>query len=427
MPRAKLITAEGGNRRQLQDRLGNPAPGVGDDALAQRVEFLLGRIGPDDQALAAGPVHRFDHQFIQPVQDVLPRLFLLQPERVHVRDHGLFVEVVADEVRHIAVDELVVSHAVAHGIGDGHASGTGRIHQARAAQHGIGPELQRIEEVVVDPLVDDVNALFAGGGPHVHPVAAADQVTALHKFNAHETGKQRVLEICAVEHAGGKDHYRGVVDAGGCRLAQGGKQPARVLLHRTDQLLAEGLRQALGHGPAVFQDVADTGRHAHVVFEHPECSRSVTDDVDARDVDADSASRLEPMDLAVEVGTGGDELARNDAVSHHGHLVVDIVEEGLEGADPLGHALLQDGPFVGRDHAGDDNQRKRAFLPCEVEGDTAVQEGPGHRIGPGGHIGERKFTESPGDLPVGLPGFLAGGEHLVVGTGAAGGLGVILE
>ena len=67
------------------------------------------------------------------------------------------------------------------------------------------------------------------------------------------------------------------------------------------------------------------------------------------------------------------------------------------------------------------------FLPREVEGHAAVQEGPRHGVGPGGDIGEREFTEGPGNLPVGLPGLLPGGEHLVVGAGAAGGLRVILE
>ena len=63
----------------------------------------------------------------------------------------------------------------------------------------------------------------------------------------------------------------------------------------------------------------------------------------------------------------------------------------------------------------------------EVEGHAAVQEGPRHGIGAGADVGQRKFAQGHGHLPVGLPGLLAGGKHLVVGAGSAGRLGVILE
>ena len=153
----------------------------------------------------------------------------------------------------------------------------------------------------------------------------------------------------------------------------------------------------------------------------------VADDVDSGNVDADAAGRLEAVHLAVEVGARRDELARDDAVGHHGHLVVDVIEEGLKGADALGHAAFQHAPLVGRDHPGDDVQGEGPLLAREVERHAAVQEGPGHGIGAGADVSQREFTQGPGNLPVGLPGLLAGGKHLVVGAGAAGGLGVILE
>ena len=42
-------------------------------------------------------------------------------------------------------------------------------------------------------------------------------------------------------------------------------------------------------------------------------------------------------------------------------------------------------------------------------------------------VGKGQLTEGTGDLPVGLTGGLPRGKHLVVGAGAAGSLGVILE
>ena len=236
-----------------------------------------------------------------------------------------------------------------------------------------------------------------------------------------------MLEVGAVEHAGGQDHHGGIVDAGGRRLPQGGQEPAGVLLDRTDELLAESLRQALGHGPAVLEDVADARGHTHVVLQDPERALGVADDVDSGNVDPDAAGRLKPVHLAVEVRARRDELARDDAVGDHGHLVVDVIEEGFKGADALGHTAFQDAPLIGGDHAGDDVQGEGPFLTREVEGHAAVQEGPGHGIGAGADVSQREFAQGQGHLPVGSPGLLAGGKHLVVGAGAAGGLGVFLE
>ncbi len=357
----------------------------------------------------------------EPVQDLFPGFIFLEPEGVHVRDDGFFIEVVADQVGHVAVHQLVIRDAVAHGVGDRDAAGAGGVDQSGAAEHGVGAELQRVQEFVVDPLVDHVHALLAGGGAHVHPVAAADQVAALDQFHAHQAGQQRVLEVGAVEHARGQDHHGGIVHAGRCRFAQRGQQSAGVLLHRADQLLAEGLRQALGHRAAVLQDVAHAGGHAYVVLQDTERSGRVADDVDAGDVDPHAARRFKAVDLAVEMRARGDELPRDDAVRDDGHLAVDVIEEGFEGPHSLGHTAFQDRPLVGRDDPGHDVQRERPLLSRVIEGDTTVQEGPGHRVGAGRDVGQREFLERPGDLPVGAPGLLARGEHFVIGTAAPGG------
>ena len=57
------------------------------------------------------------------------------------------------------------------------------------------PEVHRVEEVVVDAPVDDVDLAVALGGAHVDGVVAAEQVTALDQLDAHLPGQQRVLEV----------------------------------------------------------------------------------------------------------------------------------------------------------------------------------------------------------------------------------------
>ena len=70
-----------------------------------------------------------------------------------------------------------------------------------AAEHRVGAEVQRVEVVVVDAAVDDVDALLARGRAHVDDVVAAHEVAALDQLDAHLPGEERVLEV------------RGVVDA----------------------------------------------------------------------------------------------------------------------------------------------------------------------------------------------------------------------
>ena len=96
---------------------------------------------------------------------------------------------------------LVVGQAVADGIGDGHVARPGGVEQAGAAEHRVGPELQRVEVVVVDPAVD---ARRPGARPSVvrmySTLSQAHQVPALDQLHAHLAGQERVLEVGRVVH-----------------------------------------------------------------------------------------------------------------------------------------------------------------------------------------------------------------------------------
>ena len=82
---------------------------------------------------------------------------VVQPVGLDVRQHRLLVEVVADQVGHVGVEQLVVGDAVADRVGDGDLAGPGGVEHAGAADHRVGPEVHRVEELVVDPAVDDVD------------------------------------------------------------------------------------------------------------------------------------------------------------------------------------------------------------------------------------------------------------------------------
>ena len=226
MPRPEPAVDERRHRRQLHDRLGDPGARVVEHLDAQLVELGPGRGRPDHDALAARAVDRLEHQLVEPVEDLLARLRLAHPPGVDVAEHRLLGEVVADDVGQVGVDELVVGDPVADRVGERDVAGPGGVDQPRGAEHRVGPEVHRVEELVVDPAVDHVHRLEALGGPHHHPAAAALEVAALDQLDAHRAGQQRVLEVGAVVDARGQYDDGRVGDAGRRRGPQGGRAAA---------------------------------------------------------------------------------------------------------------------------------------------------------------------------------------------------------
>ena len=88
------------------------------------------------------------------------------------------------------------------------------VHQARHAEHAVGAERQRVEEVVVDAAVDHVHALQAARRPHEDAVLIDDQVAALDQLDAHPLGEEAVLEVGRVVHARAEQHDGRVGPAG---------------------------------------------------------------------------------------------------------------------------------------------------------------------------------------------------------------------
>ena len=89
-----------------------------------------------------------------------------------------------------------------------------------AAEHRVGPEVQRVEEVVVDAPVHHVDALLARGRAHEDDVVAAHEVAALDQLDAHLPGEERVLEVRRVVDAGREHDDARVVDARAARCAR---------------------------------------------------------------------------------------------------------------------------------------------------------------------------------------------------------------
>ena len=220
VPGTHAVFDERRDRRELHDGLGDPAARVLDQPPAQLGERRLRGIGTDDEPLAARAVDGLHDELVEPVEHLGEGLGLLESPGVDVRQHRLLAEVVADELGHVRVHELVVGDAVAHRVGDRDVPEACRQHEPRRAEHGVGAELLRVEELVVDATVDDVDAGGARGRAHPHAAARAEQVASLDELDAHQSREQGVLEVRRVEHAGRQHDDGRVVDAFGRAGAQ---------------------------------------------------------------------------------------------------------------------------------------------------------------------------------------------------------------
>ena len=89
---------------------------------------------------------------------------------------------------------------------------------------------------------------------------------------------------------------------------------------------------------------------------------------------------------------------RDDLVLYYLLLVVEGVEEEVEGGDPLDEAGLEARPFVRRDYARDEVEREDALGPLGVvvhgEGHPAAQEREVHRGPPALELGQRQRAQA---------------------------------
>ncbi len=428
VPRAHPVFDEGRDGREHDHRLRDPAARVGEKALAEGVELRGRGVGTHDEPLAAGAVDRLDDELGETVEHLFEGARVFEPPGVDVLQDRLLGEVVPDQVGDVRVEQLVVGDAVAHGVGDRDVAQARGEHESGCAEHRVGAELQRVEEVVVDAAVDDVDALRSARGAHEDLAAHAQQVAPLDELDAHEAREQRVLEVRRVVDTRGEHDDVRVVDPGRGRGPQGGEQLVRVVADGAHAHRDEQLGQRLRHDPAVRDDVRDARGHAHVVFEHAHLAVLVADQVDARHLDAHAVGAADAGGLTVEVLRRRDETRGKDAVAHAVLVAVGVVEEGLQRADALLHPGLDARPLVIRDDAGHGIQGEGALLAREVEGDALGQVRTRQRLGATpqlllGHLRERLVQ-----LPVrltrggGVSGRSRDAEHLVVRRDAGCGL-----
>ena len=139
----------------------------------------------------------------------------------------------------------------------------------------------------------------------------------------------------------------------------------------------------------------------------------VADQVDAGDVDANSVGRPDAHRLAMEVFARGDQPFGNDPVAQDLLLAVDVVEEHLQGLDPLGDSTFELRPFSCRDDSGNHIEGKGALLPRQRERDALIDEGPTESVDAGVEVGTVVTAQGLVDPPVRSANLAVVVEHLV--------------
>jgi hypothetical protein len=147
-------------------------------------------VRPDEHAVAAGLVGGLDHELPNVLDDVFKLLVVPADVGRHVGNDRVFAKVVLDDPGNVRIDDFVVRDARPRRVGKGDPPCFVDFHETWHTQHRVGAEGQGVEEVIVDPAVEDVDALETFCRPHEHVAVGDDEVAAFHELDAHLLGKE---------------------------------------------------------------------------------------------------------------------------------------------------------------------------------------------------------------------------------------------
>ena len=417
MARLKGAVDQAGGARQGEGGLGDEPGGVGPQPFGVFVALFGGGVGAYQHTVAAGAVNFLYHQIGEVVQRVLQIFRAAAEVGFYVLQQRLFVQIVADHIRHVDVDAFVVGDAGAGGVGEGDVAQLGGVDEAADAQHGIGLEYQGVQVFVVDAAVEYIHLAEALGGAHIEQAVADGQIAALHQFGADFAGQEHMLVEGRVVDAGGQQGQGGVGLAAGGQFAEGGLQCGAVAFDFPHPRAAVEPGQAGFGRLAVGDHIGYAGGDAQVVFQHAEAVVGA-DDVGAADGDPDAVGGREILHFFAELGALAHHILGDDAVVDDAALAVDVFQEIVERPYPLGKAGVQFAPVGGGNHAGDGVYRDDALFRFGVavdgERDAFVGESPVDAALDAGQVVGRQ-PEQLAVQPLGVgPGLAVGQKHFVV-------------
>ena len=186
--------------------------------------------------------------------------------------------------------------------------------EAGDAEQRIGTEDQRVEEIVVDAAIEDVDLPQPVNVLHVEFAIDANEVLTLDQLDAHLLREEDVLEERGVEGAGRQQRDSRIGFARRRHLHQALQQVGGVTLDAADARCAHQGRDEPRHDDAIFDHVGNAARSAHVVFEDIEAAVGAAHEIDSRDRDEITERRLDADCGAAKLRASEDQIARDDAV-----------------------------------------------------------------------------------------------------------------
>jgi len=357
-------------------RLGDESARPRLDAPPEKVALLLGRRGTHEHPVAARGVDSLHHQLFEMLEHVAAVVIDRADVRVHVGQDRILVEVVADDRRDQRVHGLVVRHPVAEPVGDCDVARPVGVHQAgHPDERFLAPE-DRIEPLVVEPPVDDVDGPQAARRAHEDLVLVDHEVGAFHQLDAHLLGQVQVLVVGGVVDPGGQQHDRRVIDPRRREPAEVAKKLMDVAFDRPHRIAREQIWQDPLHDVPVGQHVRDARRGPQVVFEHEELALVVSNQVDAGDLAVNAVRHGQALDLPHVLRAAEHDLRRDRTLLQDELGAVDVVQEQVQRRQPLLETRLEAFPGPGRDHARDDVEGEDLLVALLVrvdgEGDPVV-------------------------------------------------------
>ena len=153
-------------------------------------------------------------------------------------------------------------------IGHQHIARPYGLQKAWHTQGGVGPQLKRVEVLVVHPFEQTMHRHQPAQGFKKQPLVAHDQVAALHQAQAQVAGQIGVLKIGFVVRPGGQQGDVGSIASRAQCLeavherAVSGGQPLHLQRLKSLGKLAR-------HRQAVFQQIAQPGRGLAALAHNP--------------------------------------------------------------------------------------------------------------------------------------------------------------
>jgi hypothetical protein len=227
--------------------------------------------------------------------------------------------------------------------------------------------------------VENVESFESFGRAHEDESVGDDEIASFDQFDAHLLGEEGMLEVGRVVNPRREDRHLGFADPTGGEVFEGFEEHRGVFIDGDDGRLMENLWEGPLHHLAIFQNVRDTRRDAHVVFEDVELPVGIADKISPGDVAPDSFGRVQADALMAKRLPAVDDMLGDDAVLQDSAIVIDVVQEEIEGFDPLFQTAFDRGPFVAVNDAGDNVEGEDSLgavlVPVNREGDPHLEKG----------------------------------------------------